>query len=106
MDLAFNLKNVSPDRPGDDAERAGAPFRWPDLLLRLAAAREASHAMTEDFAPALVPGRGSFDEAVASYLSAYVYFPRNVNPNSLADCNREPDTSANVAGPTRTGGRG
>lgn len=110
MDMAFDLDTTAGPASGGGA-RGDGPLRsghpsWPDLVVRMAAAREASGSLGARLRTVSGTASASFDAAVAALIAGYPVRRGNVNPNDLGNCNSGETTSSPVAGPSRTGGRG
>ncbi|VWX53516.1 conserved hypothetical protein [Novosphingobium sp. 9U] len=106
MDLAFDLDGGGlPADAGVQALHVVHP-RWPDLLARLVASREASASLARENRAEAVAMCGSFDEFAAACLAAFPVRHRSVNPNDLGNRKSGGAIASAVAGLTRTGGRG
>ncbi|MBB4857744.1 hypothetical protein HNO88_001055 [Novosphingobium chloroacetimidivorans] len=106
MDMAFDLDG------GGLAADAGVQAlpvvhpRWPDLLARLVASREASASLAKGIRTETIAMRGSFDDFAAACLAAFPVRHRSVNPNDLGNRKSGEAIASAVAGLTRSGGRG
>ena len=106
MDMAFDLDGTVPEWRGEGVTTPALHPRWPDLLARLIAAREASASFAREIGSETIAMRGSFDEVAASCVLAHAARRRSVNPNALGNRKSDGAMASTVAGLTRTGGRG
>jgi hypothetical protein len=105
MDMAFDLDTAGKLRT-DEAGRADCHPSWPELVARMAAARQASGSLGRALRAASNAGSGSFYDVAADILVAQAARRVSVNPNDLGNRKSDGATPPSVAGHTSAGGRG
>jgi hypothetical protein len=106
MNMAFDLETAGTGGAEEAGGVAGRHPRWPDLVARMVAAREASGALAPALRSASHAGSGSFSNVAAAILVAQAARRASVNPNDLGNRKSGEATSSPTAGETSTGGRG